>query len=71
MDPNERRRMFEKPAETRKNVRKQFLEDKIGTIESNESLKKVSNPSPSRKKNQQRIFKSISLTLSCPSGKRS
>ena len=29
-DPEERRRMFEKLAATRKNVREQFLEDKIG-----------------------------------------
>ena len=33
-DPKERRRMFEKLTQTRKNVQQQFLEDKIGKIES-------------------------------------
>jgi hypothetical protein len=36
--------MFEKLAETRKNVRKQFLEDKIGKIESSESLETFFKP---------------------------
>ena len=40
-DPNERRRMFEKLAQTRKNVREQFLEEKIGDIESRETLKNL------------------------------
>ena len=43
-DPKERRRMFEKLAQTRKNVREQFLEDKIGRIESSESLKQIFKP---------------------------
>ena len=43
-DPNERRRMFEKLAQTRKNVREQFLEEKIGDIESRETLKKMFKP---------------------------
>ena len=43
-DPKERRRMFEKLSQTRKNVREQFLEDKIGDIESRESLKKIFKP---------------------------
>ena len=37
-DPKERRRMFEKLTQTRKNVQEQFLEDQIGKIESSESL---------------------------------
>ena len=43
-DPKERRRMFEKLSETRKNVQEQFLEDKIGKIESSQSLKKFFKP---------------------------
>ena len=43
-DPTERRRMFEKLAQTRKNVQEQFLEDKIGKIESSASLKKFFKP---------------------------
>ena len=43
-DPKERRRMFEKLTQTRKNVQEQFLEDKIGKIESSESLKKFFKP---------------------------
>ena len=43
-DPTERRRMFEKLAQTRKNVQEQFLEDKIGKIESSQSLKKFFKP---------------------------
>ena len=43
-DPKERRRMFEKLAQTRENVREQFLEDKIGKIESSETLKKFFKP---------------------------
>ena len=43
-DPKERRRMFEKLSQTRKNVREQFLEEKIGDIESRESLKKIFKP---------------------------
>ena len=40
-DPKERRRMIEKLIQTRKNVQEQFLEDKIGKIESSESLKNI------------------------------
>ena len=43
-DPKERRRMFEKLTQTRKNVQEQFLEDKIGKIESSQSLKKFFKP---------------------------
>ena len=43
-DPTERRRMFEKLAQTRRNVQEQFLEDKIGKIESSQSLKKFFKP---------------------------
>ena len=43
-DPQERRRMFEKLTQTRKNVQEQFLEDKIGKIESSQSLKKFFKP---------------------------
>ena len=43
-DPNERRRMFEKLAKTRKSVRDNFLEDKIGKIEASESLKTFFKP---------------------------
>ena len=43
-DPKERRRMFEKLNQTRKNVQEQFLEDKIGKIESSQSLKKFFKP---------------------------
>ena len=43
-DPRERRRMFEKLTQTRKNVQEQFLEDKIGKIESSQSLKKFFKP---------------------------
>ena len=43
-DPTERRRMFEKLTQTRKNVQEQFLEDKIGKIESSKSLKKFFKP---------------------------
>ena len=43
-DPKERRRMFEKLTQTRKNVQEQFLEDKIGKIESSESLQKFFKP---------------------------
>ena len=43
-DPKERRRMFEKLSQTRKNVQEQFLEDKIGKIESSQSLKKFFKP---------------------------
>ena len=43
-DPKERRRMFEKLSHTRKNVQEQFLEDKIGKIESSQSLKKFFKP---------------------------
>ena len=43
-DPKERRRMIEKLTQTRKNVQEQFLEDKIGKIESSESLKKKFKP---------------------------
>ena len=43
-DPKERRRMIEKLTQTRKNVQEQFLEDKIGMIESSESLKTFFKP---------------------------
>ena len=43
-DLTERRRMFEKLSQTRKNVQEQFLEDKIGKIESSGSLKKFFKP---------------------------
>ena len=43
-DPEERRRMFEKLAQTRKNVREHFLEDKIGQLESSETLKTFFKP---------------------------
>ena len=43
-DPKERRRMIEKLIQTRKNVQEQFLEDKIGKIESSESLKTFFKP---------------------------
>ena len=43
-DPKERRRMFEKLTQTRKNVQEQFLDDKIGRIESSESLSKNFKP---------------------------
>ena len=43
-DPTERRRMFEKLAETRKNVKEQFLEDRIGKIDADESLKTFFEP---------------------------
>ena len=43
-DPKERRRMIEKLTQTRKNVQEQFLEDKIGRIESSESLKTFFKP---------------------------
>ena len=43
-DPTERRRMFEKLTQTKKNVQEQFLEDKIGKIESSASLKKFFKP---------------------------
>ena len=43
-DPKERRRMFEKLTQTRKNVQEQFLEDKIGKIELSQSLKKFFKP---------------------------
>ena len=36
--------MFEKLTQTRKNVQEQFLEDKIGKIESSQSLKKFFKP---------------------------
>ena len=36
--------MFEKLTQTRKNVQEQFLEDKIGNIESSQSLKKFFKP---------------------------
>ena len=63
-DPNERRRMFEKLAETRKNVRKQFLEDKIGTIESNESLKTFFKPvTESQKESTKDIQEHLSHSL--------
>ena len=38
-DPKERSRMFEKVTQTRKNVREHFLEDKLGQLESSETLK--------------------------------
>ena len=43
-DPEERRRMIEKFTQTRENVQEQFLEDKIGRIESSESLKTFFKP---------------------------
>ena len=43
-DPKERRRIFEKLTQTRKNVQEQFLEDKLGKIESSQSLKKFFKP---------------------------
>ena len=43
-DPKERRRMIEKLAQTRKNVREQFLDEKIGKFESSESLKTFFKP---------------------------
>ena len=43
-DPKERRRMFEKLSQTRKNVQEQFLEDKIGKIQSGQSLKNFFKP---------------------------
>ena len=43
-DPKERRRMFEKLAQTRKNVREHFLEDKLGQLESSEALKTLFKP---------------------------
>ena len=43
-DPKERRRMIEKLAQTRKNVQEQFLDEKLGKIESSESLKTFFKP---------------------------
>ena len=43
-DPEERRRMIERLTQTRKNVQEQFLEDKIGRIESSKSLKTFFKP---------------------------
>ena len=43
-DLTERRRMFEKLTQTRKNIHEQFLEDKIGKIESSASLKRLFKP---------------------------
>ena len=43
-DPKERRRMIEKLAQTRKNVREHFLEDKLGQLESSETLKTLFKP---------------------------
>ena len=43
-DPKERRRMFEKLTQTRKHVQEQFLEDKIGRIESSKNLKTFFKP---------------------------
>ena len=43
-DPKERRRMFEKLAQTRKNVREHFLVDKLGELESSETLKTLFKP---------------------------
>ena len=43
-DPKERRRMFEKLERTKKNIRDQFLQEKIGLIESSESVKKLFKP---------------------------
>ena len=43
-DPKEIRRMFEKLSQTRKHVQEQFLEDKIGKIQSSQSLKMFFKP---------------------------
>ena len=43
-DPKERRRMIEKLAQTRKNVQEQFLDEKLGKIESSQSLKTFFKP---------------------------
>ena len=43
-DPEERRRMMERLTQTRKNVQDQFLEDKIGRIQSSERLKTFFKP---------------------------
>ena len=43
-DPEERRRMMERLTQTRKHVQEQFLEDKIGRIESSERLKTFFKP---------------------------
>ena len=59
-DPTERRRMFEKLAQTRRNVQEQFLEDKIGKIESSESLMKFFKPVT---ESQQEITKEIKEQL--------
>ena len=53
-EPKERRRMFQKLTQTRKNVQEQFLEDKGGKIESSEAWTSFSNLSSSRKENWQR-----------------
>lgn len=56
-DPNERRRMFEKLSQTRKNVREQFLEDKIGKLESTETLKTFFKPVTESQKESTRDIK--------------
>lgn len=56
-DPIERRRMFEKLAKTRKNVREQFLGDKIGKIDSSESLKTFFKPITESQKESTREIK--------------
>ena len=43
-DPNERRRMFEKLAKTKKNVRDNLLADKIGLLEASDNLKTFFKP---------------------------
>ena len=61
-DPNERRRMFEKLARTRKNVREQFLEDKIGQLESSETLKKIFEPiTEAQKESTKEITKQLAV----------
>ena len=61
-DPKERRRMFEKLTQTRKNVQEQFLADKIGKIESSQSLKKFFKPvTESQRELIQFQFNSISI----------